>query len=66
MPVSFSICEFQLSDAIVKVDRHDADVDGFDDVFAEFLQTLVFFDLLLERTVKTAVFDSDRDIARKT
>ena len=43
----------------------NADVDRFDDVLAEFLQPLVFFDLLLQRTVEPAILDRDRDIAGK-
>src|SRR6185295_9723125 len=29
-------------DAILQIDGEDSDVDGFDDIFAEFLETLVF------------------------
>ena len=36
-------------DAIVKIGRQDADVDRLDDILAEFLQPLVFFDFLLQR-----------------
>ena len=52
-------------DSIVKVDGHNADIDRFDDVFAEFLEALVFLDFLLERTVETAILDCDRDISGK-
>ena len=51
--------------AVVQIDGQDADVDRFDDVLAEFLQPLVLFDLLLQRTVETAILDGDRDVPDK-
>ena len=39
-------------DAIVQIGRQDADVDRFDDVFAEFLEPLVLVDLALQRAVE--------------
>ena len=50
-------------DAVFHVERHDADVDGFDDVLVEILQALVLRHFLLQRSVEPAVLDGDAEIA---
>ncbi len=50
-------------DAVVEIGGEDADVDGFDDVFAEFLEALVLLGLALERFVEADVFEGDADVA---
>ena len=63
MPVSCSICVFQLSDPIFQVRRQNSDVDRFDDVLAEFLEPLVLLDLALQGAVQRRVLDRDADVA---
>ena len=43
---------------------HHADVDRFNDVFAEILQALIFRRLLLERTVQARILERDADVIR--
>ena len=50
-------------DAVFHVERHDAHVDGFHDVFVEVLEALVLRHLLLQRRVEAAVLDGDAEIA---
>ncbi len=49
--------------AVVQIGRQDADVDRFDDVFAEFLEPLVLLHFALQRAVEGGVFDGDADVA---
>ena len=53
-------------DAPVQTRGQNADVDGFDDVFAEFLQALVLVRLALQRTVEARIFNGDGDVVRKS
>src|SRR5579859_2480212 len=50
-------------DAVFEVDCEDADVDGFDDVFVEFLEALEFRNLLFEAGVETGGLQGDADVA---
>ncbi len=50
-------------DAVVEIDGQNADVDGFDDVFVEFLQPLEFADLLFQTRVEAGVLKSNADVA---
>ncbi len=52
-------------DAIVEVDRKNAHVDRFDNVFVEFLQALELADLVLQACVKPRILQRDSDVARK-
>ena len=51
--------------AVVETGRQYADVDRFDDVFAELLQPLVFVGFALQRTVEPRIFDRDRNVVRQ-
>src|ERR1700722_6021166 len=50
-------------DAVLKVNGYDADVQGFDDIFAEILEAFDLHGLLLERMVEPGIFDGDGDVA---
>src|ERR1700722_3461883 len=50
-------------DAVLKVDGNDADVQGFDDIFAEILEAFDLHGLLFERMVEPGIFDGDGDVA---
>ncbi len=48
--------------ALLKVDRDDADVGGLDDVLVELLEPLELGDLALEAGVQRCVLDGDTDV----
>ena len=50
-------------DAILEIDRDNADVQRFDDIFAEIFQTFDLQGFLLEGLVQPGVFDRDRDVS---
>ena len=50
-------------DAVVEIEREDADVDGLDDVLVELLQALELADLLFEARVEAGVLQRDADVA---
>ena len=50
-------------DAVLEIDGENTDVDGFDDVFAEFFEAFDLFGLTFERAVEAGVFDGDADVA---
>ena len=45
--------------------RRPADIDRFHDIFAEFLQTLVFVRFALQRTIEPRILDGDRYVVRQ-
>src|SRR5207244_12226014 len=49
-------------DPVLQIDRQDPDVDRFDDVLAELLEPLVFFDLALQRDRKSTRLNSSHQI----
>ena len=65
MPVSRSICVFQLSTRSSRPAARIPDIDRFDDVLAEFLQSLVFIGFALQRAVEPRVLDGDRNVVRQ-
>ena len=52
-------------DALVQIESKDADVDGLNDVFVEFLEALEFADFFFEPRVKAGVLECDADVARE-
>ncbi len=50
-------------DAVVEIEGQDADVDGFDDVFVELLETLELADFFFEPRVEAGVLEGDADVA---
>src|SRR5208282_3063820 len=50
-------------DAILHIESHHANVDGFDDVLVEILQTLVLGGFLLQGGIKLAILDRDAEIS---
>ena len=48
---------------LVEVDGHHADVDGLDNIFAEFFEVLIRQGLGLNKLVELRVFERDRDVA---
>ena len=47
----------------MQIDRHDADVDRFDDVLVEVFQAFVFVDFLFERGIQAGILYGDTDIS---
>src|ERR1700722_17248889 len=50
-------------DAVLEVESQDADVQGFDDIFAEIFEALDLSGFLFERVIETRVLDGDADVA---
>ena len=49
-------------DAIIKTRCQNADADGFDDVFAEFLEPLVLVHFLFQGKIEVGVLGGDADV----
>ncbi len=50
-------------DAVVEIESEDADVDGFDDVFVEFLQPFELGDLFFQARIEAGILQRDADVA---
>ena len=58
-----SICAVPALDAVFQIKGEDADVDGFDDVFVEFLQPFELADLFFEPRIEAGILQRDADVA---
>ena len=50
-------------DAVLHVERHDAYVDGFDDILVEILEALVLSNFLLQRGIELCVLDRNAKVS---